>query len=90
MTHACTHTRCHSITAKLGAKNGVPAREYIFQMMKASSTSGKYSDIMVSDCAKVGMKPVCDHPNYCKTDTKAIYIGQSHHIAHGGHKATSS
>ena len=27
------------------------------------------------------MKPVCDHPSYCKTDSKAIYIGQTHHIA---------
>ena len=92
------HARMHAahmhtlsyITAELGAKNGVPARTYRFQMVKASTTSGKYSDIMINDCKKIGMKPVCDHPSYCKTDKNAVYIGQSHHLAHGGHRGTSS
>ena len=88
LPHSLTHF--HTITASLGAKNGVPAREYTFQIVKASTTSGKYSDIMISDCKKIGMKPVCDNPSYCKTDTNAVYLGQSHHIAHGGHRATSS
>ena len=38
--------------ASLGAKNGVPARTYDFQVVKASSTSGRYSDIMIKDCAR--------------------------------------
>ena len=92
------HARMHAvhmdtlsyITAELGSKNGVPARTYRFQMVKASTTSGKYSDIMINDCKKIGMKPVCDHPSYCKTDKNAVYIGQSHHLAHGGHRGTSS
>ena len=62
------------------------ARSYTFKVVKASTTSGKYSDIMIQDCAKVGMKPVCDHPSYCKTDSKAVYIGQSHHVAYPGHR----
>ena len=74
------------MTASLGAKNGVPARKYKFQIVRASSTSGRYRDIMVRDCAKRGMKPVCDHPNYCKTDKKAIYLGQTHHVAYPGHR----
>jgi len=34
------------------------------------------------------MKPVCDHPNYCKNDVNALYIGQSHHIAYRPHRFT--
>ena len=74
------------IAASLGARNGVAAREYTFKIVKASTTSGKYSDIMIKDCAKLGMKPVCDHPSYCRTDSKAVYIGQDHHIAYPGHR----
>ena len=73
-------------TVSLGSKNGVPQRTYDFQLMKASTTSGKYSDIMIKDCATIGMKPVCDHPSYCKTDKKALYLGQTHHIAYPGHR----
>jgi hypothetical protein len=76
--------------ASLGAKNGVKAARYDFKVVKASAKSGKYSDIMIKDCAKVGMKPVCDHPSYCKTDKNALYIGQTHHIAHGGHRNTDA
>ena len=74
-------------SVKLGAKNGVKAAFYDFQVVKASAKSGKYSDIMIKDCAKIGMKPVCDHPSYCKTDKKALYIGQTHHLAYPGHRA---
>merc|ERR1712216_638805 len=73
-------------TASLGAKNGVPPRTYDFQVVKASSTSGRHSDIMIKDCGKAGMKPVCDHPSYCKTDKNAIYLGQNEHIAYPGHR----
>ena len=88
--HAHTWMHYPYTTAELGAKNGVPAQTYRFQMVKASTTSGKYSDIMINDCKKIGMKPVCDHPSYCKTDKNAVYIGQTHHLAHGGHRGTSS
>ena len=74
--------------ASLGAKNGVKAAKYDFKVVKASQTSGRYSDIMIKDCKKNSMKPVCDHPSYCKSDSKAIYIGQSHHIAHASQRKT--
>merc|ERR1712196_54633 len=86
----CARVEGAPFDAELGSKNGVPARTYRFQMVKASTTTGKYSDIMINDCKKIGMKPVCDHPSYCKTDKNAVYIGQSHHLAHGGHRGTSS
>jgi hypothetical protein len=41
---------------------------------------------MVDECAKVGMKPLCDHPHYCKSDPKSTYIGQDHHMAHTPHR----
>ena len=70
----------------LGAKNGAKGGRYEFRVVKASSTSGKYQDIMIKECSKYGMKPVCDHPHYCKSDSKALYIGQTHHIAYPGHR----
>ena len=69
--------------ASLGAKNGVPAQAYKFAIVEASSTSGNYKTQMVKDCKVLGMKPVCDHPNYCKSDKEALYIGQTHHMSHG-------
>ena len=29
-----------------------------------------------------GWKPICDHPSYCKSDDKSLYIGQDHHMTH--------
>ena len=40
---------------------------------------------MKSECRKIGMKPLCDHPSYCKNDGNAIYIGQNEHISHQSH-----
>jgi hypothetical protein len=37
---------------------------------------------MVNECQKKGMKPLCDHPSYCRNDPKAVYIGQQSHISH--------
>merc|ERR1719384_1895432 len=36
------------------------------------------------------MKPLCDHPSYCKSDSNSIYIGQNHHIAYPPHRRTDS
>jgi len=44
--------------------------------------SKAYSDLMVDACKALGMKPVCDHPNWCKNDAKSLYIGQSGHLAY--------
>merc|ERR1719162_2007129 len=32
------------------------------------------------------MKPVCDHPSYCRKDSKSLYIGQSGHLAYPDHR----
>lgn len=42
-----------------------------------------YAQDMVKACKKYGMKPICDHPAYCKDDTKALYLGQTNHITGG-------
>ena len=85
------------VTAKLGAKNGVLAREYTFARAVdtrdhshlSANDAKTYSDVMIDECKKHGMKPVCDHPAYCKNDAKALYIGQSEHLAYAPHRETS-
>ena len=32
------------------------------------------------------MKPVCDHPSSCKSDSAAIYLGQDKHLAFPPHR----
>jgi len=73
-------------TKMLAARNGVPSRRYDFQVMKVSQNGGNFSNLMVQMCGKIGMKPLCDHPNYCKTDSRSIYIGQNHYIAYPPHR----
>ena len=73
-------------TASLGAKNGVPAQDYEFQVSYLSSRGGLYSDRMKERCAEIGMKPVCDHPAYCRNDGRGLYLGQSGHISHPSHR----
>ena len=59
---------------------------YVFAKAYALKTTGSYSAQMRMACAKLGMKPVCDHRNYCKNDKNALYIGQAHHIAYPPHR----
>merc|ERR1740123_1751360 len=70
-------------SATLGAMNGVEAARYDFRVVKASTTSGSYSDIMVAECAKYDMKPVCDKKVYCgpEIDKRALYLGQTQVIS---------
>ena len=35
---------------------------------------------MLRACKGFGMRPVCDHPSYCKNDAGAMYIGQQQHL----------
>merc|ERR550537_752969 len=58
---------------------------YTFTEMRFAEGSNDYTKVMIDGCNKVGMKPVCDHPSYCKSDGRSIYIGQSHHLGYGGH-----
>merc|ERR1712072_931285 len=83
---AAKKSRGKPFHAILGAKNGVRPRRYTFKRVHATSTRGRYSDIMVRDCKRYGMKPICDHPSYCKNDKKAIYMGQSGHVEYPGHR----
>ena len=50
------------------------------------ATHASYASLMVAECEKHGAKPVCDHPSYCRNDGKALYIGQSQHIAYSPHR----
>ena len=79
------------IKVHIGALNGVPAQDYKFKIVKlldsnAHNTKASYSSLMIKACAKYGLLPVCDHPNYCRTDSRALYIGQAGHLSHGGHR----
>ena len=73
-----------SIVVSLGAHHGVPARTYEFRKSMPDPKSKKsFSAQMVEGCNKMGMKPVCNHPSYCRTDPHAIYIGQDSHLSVG-------
>eukprot|EP01048_Picozoa_sp_COSAG05_P015817 COSAG05_NODE_1954_length_3791_cov_5.358884_1_plen_1088_part_00 len=77
-------------SATLGSKNRATGGTYEFKPVKLTNFTGRYSDRMVQRCGEYGMKPVCDHPAYCKNDTKALYIGQSHHIAYPSHRRNNT
>ena len=77
-------------TYTLGALGGVQAHTYEFARVTHTSSSGRYSDIMIAECKKHGMKPVCDNPTYCKNDADALYIGQSNHISYPAHRNRNS
>merc|ERR1719253_1119347 len=75
-----------TVSGYLRRKNGSKSGRYTFRVMKTSAKSGSYTNIMVNTCRKAGMKPVCDHRSYCRTDRRSIYIGQTHHMAHAPHR----
>merc|ERR1719163_235234 len=42
---------------------------------------------MIETCTALGgMKPVCDHRAYCGTDSKSLFLGQTHHLAYAPHR----
>ena len=45
---------------------------------------------MIQQCQVHNMKPVCDHPSYCRNDASALYIGQAKYIAYHPHRRTNS
>ena len=85
-TGSTSYTPAGIFTASLGSRNGVPAQTYQFAIAHVGQLTGSYSAVMRQSCANLGMKPVCDHPSYCKTDTTAIYLGQDHHISYPTHR----
>jgi hypothetical protein len=75
----------------LGAKNGQRAHSYEFKVVTlAKPNYSTYSKQMINACKKIGMKPVCDHPAYCKGDDQALYLGQTNHIAYKPHRTNKS
>merc|ERR1711972_1311561 len=59
--------------------NGNDEESSSFQLLdEGGFAKQNYDDIMVRMCEKVKMKPMCDHPSYCKTDPKSLYVGQDH------------
>jgi len=78
------------ISGVIGAKNGVAEKTYWFYPTTTEAKSGSYTQIMKDECAKIGMKPLCDHPSYCKNDQDTVYIGQTYHIAHTPHRTHMS
>ena len=73
-------------SASLKAQNGVAAADYVFEISYLSSKRGTYSNLMRSSCKVIGMKPLCDHPSYCRNDANALYIGQNMHISYPPHR----
>ena len=82
--------QAQSFDAALGEKNGVAAATYSFKVVTLTDRSGRYSDRMIQECKKIGMKPVCDHPSYCKNEGNALYIGQSNYLSHPSHRNYNS
>ena len=84
--HCCTPPgpppAWHVFQARIGSQGGIPTRTYDFKIAKLSNRGGSYSDRMAEECNKYKMKPVCDHPSYCRNDHRALWIGQSSHLAY--------
>ena len=78
-----------SFTATLAGKNGVPTSDYVFAITSPGPRNGAYSDSMVEQCSKLGMKPVCDNRIYCRDDAKSLYLGQDRHIAYKPHRISN-
>lgn len=78
--------------AHLGSMNGVPSKFYKFQIVSLpdNNTETSFPDGMLKACKQFGMKPVCDHRNYCGHGPESIYIGQAGHLAYLPHRETLS
>ena len=54
------------------------------------NAGASYSSVMRTQCAKIGMKPVCDHRSYCFVDSaQSVFIGQTHHLGFPRHRHDS-
>ena len=70
---------------------GFKAQNIKFQAVTVNNqkTNG-FSSYMVAECKKIGMKPLCEHPSYCRTDKKALYMGQYYHISYKPYRNINS
>ena len=73
----------------IGHRGKWRARMYEFRIAKLTARTGSYSKLMVAACQKTGMKPVCEHPNVCMRDYRALYLGQRGHLSHKYVKAAN-
>jgi hypothetical protein len=62
----CGKIEGQAVHVRLGAKNNVAAHTYEFKVAHLSTKSGAFSAGMLTACKQIGMKPVCDHPSYCR------------------------
>ena len=78
--------RPRTFHATLVGKNGVKTTEYTFVKQFLLSRSGKYSSQMILACSKLRMKPVCEHPSYCRNNQDTVYLGQTGHFSYPAHR----
>ena len=70
--------RCYWASSS-SSSNNLPAQVYTFRPMAVpAGSSGKFSDLMVSECAAQGMKPVCDGPGCEVGNTKGLWLGNGY------------
>ena len=53
---------------------------------KVKLMRGRYSSIMIEECRKLGMKPVCEYRNNCHNDRESLYIGQTYYLTHSSYR----
>eukprot|EP01048_Picozoa_sp_COSAG05_P000830 COSAG05_NODE_25_length_31349_cov_4.978560_25_plen_492_part_00 len=62
------------------ANTAGPAGTYTFKIAQPTSAAAKsaqsYNALMVDECRKYGMKPICNYYTWCQNDPNALYIGQ--------------
>ena len=78
--------------AYLNSRNGVQGAYYHMKVAHLASNrrNGHFSSRMREECKKHDMKPICDHPSYCRNDANAVYIGHSNHISYRPHRRNNN
>jgi hypothetical protein len=89
--YMCGKVEDTAFQVQLQGKNGVRATKWEMLVAKVAPkyvVANDFSATMRNTCTALGSgwKPICDHPNYCKADSNAAYLGQDHHTAHVPHR----
>ena len=45
---------------------------------------------MIQACSKFGMRPVCEHQQYCQSDLNALFMGQTGHLTYPTHRTNEA
>ena len=80
---------------------GEPGRTYLLSAVHPSGSNGSmdsnpwngsmhFDDVMIEECMKIGMKPICDHPSYCRADKWSLYIGQTSQLDTESYRLTQT